>query len=227
MAIAMECIYWAVLVCINLPQCCVMLTLCSYNFDFMAMFCCLCSLQVLVCVGTTVVGSAGKEQLKGIADKFEDVIVFMDPDHEGRTIRNKLEEWIGPTRHAFMPLPALGVGSSSAAGFKTGVQYAPAEATRKALFSACTSDREREEFRREDLEDMGLVQPNGVRGVNVKLRRKEFCAFLGLGPCDGRQLLKQLNWYGFSRSQAAEAAAYSQRCVDAWVLAHGSKEDSQ
>ena len=46
---------------------------------------------------------------------------------------------------------------------KRGIQYASPEAIRDALSYACVCDKERKEFSREDLEDMGLVQGNGGR----------------------------------------------------------------
>lgn len=172
--------------------------------------------QVLVCLGTTAVGAQGKRTLKALVEKFDRVIIFMDPDHEGRTIRNKLEDEIGPACHAFLPLQH----NSNTPPKKRGIQHASPKTIRDALLSASMCDRQREEFSRDDLEAMGLVQSNGGRGENVRLRRLELCAFLGLGPCDGKQLAKQLNRYGFTKDHVAEGLAFSEQRVKEWMLSH-------
>ena len=41
--------------------------------------------------------------------------------------------------------------------------------------------------------------------VQTKRRREAVCDLLGIGHCDGKQLLKQLNMYNFSESDLEEA----------------------
>lgn len=41
--------------------------------------------------------------------------------------------------------------------------------------------------------------------VQTKRRREAVCDFLGLGNCDGKQLLKQLNLYNFTDDDLREA----------------------
>lgn len=46
-------------------------------------------------------------------------------------------------------------------------------------------------------------------------RRAALCSALGLGMCDGKQLLKQLNLYGFTRDEV-DAALAGQATASAW-----------
>ena len=46
-------------------------------------------------------------------------------------------------------------------------------------------------------------------------RRALVCAYLGVGNSDGKQLLRQLNAYGFLREDLAEALAWVQRQLQA------------
>ena len=41
--------------------------------------------------------------------------------------------------------------------------------------------------------------------LQCKQQRHQLCVKLGLGPCDGKQLLQQLNRFGFSRAEVEEA----------------------
>lgn len=43
--------------------------------------------------------------------------------------------------------------------------------------------------------------------VHTKLRREAVCNSLGIGNCDGKQLLKQLNLYNFTEDDLQEALA--------------------
>jgi hypothetical protein len=54
--------------------------------------------------------------------------------------------------------------------------------------------------------------PN-VQGGNVTQRRSQVCAYLGLGNCDGKQLLRQLNLYGFTRTEVGRALAWAARTL--------------
>lgn len=49
------------------------------------------------------------------------------------------------------------------------------------------------------------------QGGDVTQRRALVCAYLGLGDCDGKQLLRQLNCYGFGREELAAALAWAEQ----------------
>ena len=49
-----------------------------------------------------------------------------------------------------------------------------------------------------------------LQGGNVTRRRGLVCAFLGLGECDGKQLLRQLNRFGFTMADVERALAWAE-----------------
>jgi hypothetical protein len=49
-----------------------------------------------------------------------------------------------------------------------------------------------------------------VQGGNVTARRKLVGAYLGLGECDGKQLMRQLNLYGFTKQEVNRALAWAE-----------------
>lgn len=48
-----------------------------------------------------------------------------------------------------------------------------------------------------------------LQGNNVTKRRQIVCEYLGLGMCDGKQLLRQLNSYGFTESDLESALKFA------------------
>jgi hypothetical protein len=44
-------------------------------------------------------------------------------------------------------------------------------------------------------------------------RRHAVCAYLGVGPCDSKQLLKQLNRYGFTHAQLQAAVQWAEQHI--------------
>jgi len=49
-----------------------------------------------------------------------------------------------------------------------------------------------------------------MQGENVAVRRHLVCSYLGLGACDGKQLLRQLNSYDFTRDDVSRALAWAE-----------------
>lgn len=45
-------------------------------------------------------------------------------------------------------------------------------------------------------------------------RRNLVCDYLGLGTCDGKQLLRQLNRYDFSEERVMEAKAWADQQIN-------------
>ena len=44
-------------------------------------------------------------------------------------------------------------------------------------------------------------------------RRMLVCEFLGIGECDGKQLLRQLNSYGFAHEDLEQALHYANKII--------------
>ena len=110
-----------------------------------------------------------------------------------------------PTSHAFVPAGDC----ERAAG--VGVEWAGPEAVRRALAGARPRDPARRVFSLEELVGWGLAGVHGEAapppraGLGVAARREALGRALGFGGCDARQLLRQLNVYGFSRDEVLSA----------------------
>lgn len=124
--------------------------------------------------------------------------------------------------HAFIPTSSAMLGRETK--YKgvgdVGVEHASGEAVRQAILrsrlsrtgKAAAGDMEvggELPFNRGILMELGLVAEMGVRGKDVTRRRELVCAWLGIGVCDGKQLLRQLNTYGFTPAELSEALAYA------------------
>ncbi|KAL6776176.1 hypothetical protein ACKKBG_A20145 [Auxenochlorella protothecoides x Auxenochlorella symbiontica] len=136
--------------------------------------------------------------------------ILTDPDVAGRQARNALEELLEEPWHAFLPVrhcTSLSATPCHEVG-NVGVEHASPEALRLALAAARPSSPERTAFTRERLEALGLVasgigpaagaRAEGSNSAATVRRRAALCDELGIGMCNGKQLLRQLNSYGFS-----------------------------
>ncbi|DBA97605.1 TPA: hypothetical protein ACH3X3_012509 [Trebouxia sp. C0006] len=139
------------------------------------------------------------------------VVALLDPDVAGRQSRTVVDACVsGKCLHAFIPVHQATAASNirrKSAG-DVGVEHASPMQIRQALSNARPSCPGRKEFSRADLVSWGLVVEMGTassKQVGCVKRRAAVSATLGLGNCDGKQLLRQLNTYGFSRDDVAKA----------------------
>jgi ribonuclease M5 len=185
-----------------------------------------------------VLGSATKtstastqEALRALQQTYARVVLLLDPDVAGRQARNDIDRVLGGNKcwHAFIPtaLATLAQDTRYKEQGDVGVEHAGGEAIRRAILQSKPSrfgmvggkQQGGEErtgvlpFDRQGLIDMGLVAEMGVRGGDVTRRREMVCRWLGLGTCDGKQLLRQLNTYGFEREDLERALAYAREAL--------------
>lgn len=110
-----------------------------------------------------------------------------------------------PVSHAFVPVSACERDG------RVGVELAAPQAVRLALEGSRTRDPARLEFSMEELVGWGLASVHGEAapqpraGLGVAARREALGRALGFGGCDARQLLRQLNLYGFQRADVMTA----------------------
>jgi len=148
------------------------------------------------------------ESLRHGLPQFERIVVLMDPDVAGRQGRNALEaEFPGQFWHAFLPVQlATSVKASRWHGVgNVGVEHASPVSIRQSLDTCRQTSPERKHFSKEQLLNLGLTSTFTNTTVQTKRRREAVCDFLGLGNCDGKQLLKQLNLYNFTDDDLREA----------------------
>eukprot|EP00466_Bigelowiella_natans_P013112 jgi/Bigna1/133192/aug1.20_g7900 len=145
------------------------------------------------------------------AKEQEGVVILTDPDRAGRHARNCLDDEFAPCFHSFIPTH---LAKNSANASEVGVEHASSDSIIKALASKRLSRGESDVMiSKDELEELGLTQQNGDH-TGAGLLRVYTCESLGLGPCDGKQLLQVLNRYGFSRMDVIEAMARARHRID-------------
>jgi 5S rRNA maturation endonuclease (ribonuclease M5) len=144
-------------------------------------------------------------------------VLLLDPDVAGRQARAALDAGLGGwCAHAFVPADAaLGAAASGrhAAG-NVGVEHAAPAALRAALDAARPGDAARRAFARAELQAARLVAEGAGEAGGVARRRHLVAARLGLGACNGKQLLACLNRY-FSRAEFEAALAWAEAALAA------------
>lgn len=172
--------------------------------------------------------------MQSLAADYRGVLLLLDPDVAGRQARNILTAALPEVWHAFVPAPvAL---AAEAVGFKeagnVGVEHATPGTLRRVLSRRRRSEPGRKEFSREELQELGLIAvvqekvsflggataatfgclPSflSLQSGKVTQRRSLVCDCLGLGACDGKQLLRQLNSYGFGRDDLDAALEWAE-----------------
>jgi hypothetical protein len=157
------------------------------------------------------------------------LVVLTDPDERGRELRNFLDEALGPgTLHAFIPekdATSAADTASHEAGNR-GIEHVVPRGVQLALQAARGSfPADRREFTAAELQERGLANAwnasssgsgSGSSAAEAgeseggpegpALRRRRLCALLGLGRCQGSQLLDMLNRY-VTRERFEEALA--------------------
>ena len=182
-----------------------------------------------------------QKALLGLVRKYARVVLLLDPDVAGRQARNDIDVLLGGEKcwHAFVPtiLARLERETKYKGVGDVGVEHAGGEAVRRAVLRSRLSRRGgtggkerktgtgtgtrtgtgtgKEVFTRAGLIGMGLVAEMGVRGGDVTRRRELVCMWLGIGQCDGKQLLRQLTTYGFTEGDLEEGLAYAARVLSA------------
>ena len=114
------------------------------------------------------------------------IIIFTDPDHAGKKIREKIAREIPTAKHAHIDL---------------GVENADPEVIIDALNNAKAEITEsRNEFVMADLLNNGLSIGSGA-----SKKREELGNILGIGYYNSKQLLSKLNSFGISREEFEKA----------------------
>lgn len=130
-----------------------------------------------------------------VAAEKRGVIILTDPDFAGEKIRNLISKEVDNCKHAFIPK------DKATKEDNIGVENAKPEDIIDALKKARTeSVSKRTEFGKTDLFLHKLI------GINdSSKRRSKLGRILGIGYCNGKQLLNRLNNYGITREEFNEA----------------------
>ena len=155
-----------------------------------------------------------------IAEAGTRVVVLTDSDVAGRQMRGKIVRQAPDAYHAFLGthLSSARADTATHRAGNVGVEHASAENLRDAVAgarrAACAGGSagvSRREFTRGDLERWGLCGPSeGAPDPRwsafgrVGERRRLVGEYLGVGECDAKQLVRQLNLF-FTRAEVDAA----------------------
>jgi len=153
------------------------------------------------------------DEIERLSVKYDaPIVVLFDCDTAGRQLRNAFLTRFPDATHAFM-----GVFESSAkedgkwhARGNVGVEHGEGEDIARAIARARRADPGRRAFTRADLVEWGLAADYASATDvwsefgGVVNRRRLVGERLGVGDCDGRQLLRQLNLF-FTEDEVRDA----------------------
>ena len=144
------------------------------------------------------------DEIERLSVKYDaPIVVLFDCDTAGRQLRNAFLTRFPRATHAFMGAfesSAKEDGTWHARG-NVGVEHGEGEDIARAIARARRADPERRAFTRTDLVEWGLVADDAsatnvwAAFGGVVARRRLVGERLGVGDCDGRQLLRQLNLF--------------------------------
>lgn len=121
------------------------------------------------------------------------LILLLDPDYQGERIRRVINDYVGPTKHAFVKKK----DAINKKKTKVGIEHVKKELIIESLSSFYTSSPSNENLvKRKDLYDLDLMgRPNS------KQLRKKLCEELGIGLSNGKTLLNKINMFSITIQQ--------------------------
>lgn len=125
-------------------------------------------------------------------NELRGLILFLDPDYQGERIRRLINEFVGPTKHAFLKKSDCINKRKN----KVGIEHANNDIIKNALQKTYT-----EITRNASLSMQTLYKYNLVGNTNSKSLRKTLCEELGIGLSNAKTLLKKLNMFGIEEAQ--------------------------
>lgn len=130
-----------------------------------------------------------------VANERTGVIVLTDPDYAGEMIRKKITKRIPECKHAFIPK------DEATKDHDIGVENASKESMMKALNKVRSYQTDNKKiFKKSDLYRFGLIGSKNASNKRAKLGE-----LLGIGYCNGKQLIDRLNNYGITKEEFLEA----------------------
>jgi ribonuclease M5 len=143
------------------------------------------SLDVIITNGSEV----SRETLEEInqLNLKRGVILFLDPDMQGERIRRLINDYVGPTKHAFLAKDKC----ISKNHKKVGIEHAEKADIIEALEKTHQSGAQHTiSYTVKDLYQIGLIGEQ-----NAKKRRKHLCEHFNIGLSNGKSLCRKLNMF--------------------------------
>ncbi len=123
------------------------------------------------------------------------LILLLDPDYQGARIRQIINDYVGPTKHAFIQKEYC-INKNKT---KVGIEHAPKEKIIEALENVYSVTKIEQELKVQDIFDLGLAGEK-----NSKADRKYVTDTLGIGLCNAKTLLTKCNMFGITKKQLIE-----------------------
>ncbi len=124
------------------------------------------------------------------------LILLLDPDYQGERIRRIINDYVGETKHAFLPKKECISKNKK----KVGIEHSKRDVIIKGLTSFYTSSKTTKNLvEYKDLYRLKLIGNNSSKEL-----RKILGEELGIGLNNGKTLLKKLNMFNINISQISE-----------------------
>lgn len=140
--------------------------------------------------------------------KYNDLILFMDPDHAGKKIRYTISKHIKNVKHVF--ISKNDASKSHSTGINVGVENASDKSLLDALknvVSIC-DNLKNNSYTNDDLINNGLIGKS-----DSKLRRLILGDVLKIGYYNSKQLLKMLNGINIEKKEFEKAIEMTNKLV--------------
>ncbi len=146
------------------------------------------NLDIYITNGSEI--SADKlSELKAL-NESRGLILLLDPDYQGERIRRVINDYVGPTKHAFMNKKDC----ISKNRKKVGIEHAKKDKIIKALSSFYTTkDDVYNKVEISDLYSLGLIGKPYSKALRLSLGEK-----LGIGLNNGKTMLNKINMFGIT-----------------------------
>lgn len=123
-----------------------------------------------------------------LASKKKGVIILTDPDHAGEMIRKRITEVVPDVKHAFINR------EDAIKNDDIGIENASKKALMKAFESVRVPSKNGEKIFNKSI----LLKYDLIGSTGSKNKRELLGEILGIGYCNGKQLLKRLNNYSIT-----------------------------
>lgn len=128
------------------------------------------------------------------ANKERGVIILTDPDYPGIRIRNKIIEYIGDCKHAFIEK------QKAIKNNKVGIAETKKEDILQALENVVTfKENDKENISYSDLISLGLIGEK-----DSKRKREKIANHYHIGWCNGKSFYKRINMFNISIKEIEE-----------------------
>jgi len=124
------------------------------------------------------------------------LILLLDPDYQGERIRRIINEYVGPTKHAFLNKSDCINKKKN----KVGIEHANKDKIISALTTFySTNNSKSNRVKIEDLYKLNLMGTKDSKALRLMLGEE-----LGIGSNNGKTLLKKINMFGIPLEQIKE-----------------------